>query len=338
MPSSSFFTSPHWKLNVLNLVSFIVNVTVTYLSLTGIFGATNTELSLKYQTLVTPAGWAFSIWGPIFIWEGLFAVLQLLPSLRGSEVIEAIGPFWAATSVFQIAWSITFAQDLVIVSLVFMLLILASLVALCYRVYRIDNSSIKEFLALKGPFFLQLGWIICASFVNINVVADARIPSVTGSGMLLANGTITGGDGTSALNPAYFADSNTTILLAVAVLSLAALFLTGTLVAVLPDRIDGNVIICGVIAWALGGVAAMLRDPVAKTTEMFGSVVTNALSGASAVLSITMVVMVVALAAKRIYTDGCGVRTVTRTDAERRNSQRDLSQKLEEGATGPIRA
>ena len=51
-------------LHFVNLLAYIVNVFVTYL--VGVGGymdlPSNSELSQKYQTLVTPVGWAFSIW------------------------------------------------------------------------------------------------------------------------------------------------------------------------------------------------------------------------------------------------------------------------------------
>merc|ERR1719181_542557 len=89
-----------WKTWV-NLGAYVVNTIVTYTSLTGVFGATNTELSKKYQTLVTPAGWAFSIWGPIFLWEGIFVVAQLFPSFRESTTVLRVSPWWWALCTFQ---------------------------------------------------------------------------------------------------------------------------------------------------------------------------------------------------------------------------------------------
>ena len=50
----------------LNMLAYLVNLGITYGSLTGAFGATNEELSEKYQSLVTPAGYAFAIWGAIY--------------------------------------------------------------------------------------------------------------------------------------------------------------------------------------------------------------------------------------------------------------------------------
>ena len=52
-----------------NVLAYIANVSVTYIiGISGLFGLpTNGELSAKYQTLVTPAGYAFSIWGLIYV-------------------------------------------------------------------------------------------------------------------------------------------------------------------------------------------------------------------------------------------------------------------------------
>ena len=76
-------------------MAYLVNFGITYGSLTGAFGQTNEELSAKYQTLITPAGYAFAIWGPIFIWEGAFAIAQLLPRWRQADVVQLLTPWWA---------------------------------------------------------------------------------------------------------------------------------------------------------------------------------------------------------------------------------------------------
>ena len=49
------------RLNIVNLLAYVLNVAITWGSQLGWFGATNQEQSLKYQTLVTPIGFAFSM-------------------------------------------------------------------------------------------------------------------------------------------------------------------------------------------------------------------------------------------------------------------------------------
>merc|ERR1719258_693492 len=130
---------------------------------------------------------------------------------RTSKVLPSISLFWAGTCLAQIVWSVAFAQEVQWLALTCMLLILATLAAVCVRV-SMHEASVPEFWLLKGPFFLQLGWICAASVVNFNVVIDAVTPTLKGTGSLLANGTIIDGDG--VLNPDYFNDTNATVLLA----------------------------------------------------------------------------------------------------------------------------
>merc|ERR1719231_1618785 len=119
-------------LNYVNLLAFIANAAVTYISMTGVFGPTNSQLSKKYQALVTPAGWAFSIWGPIFILEAVFAIYQMFGNVRASETVEAIAYPYMWSCFAQIMWTIVFAQEWIGVSLFFMLSILVALMWMQY--------------------------------------------------------------------------------------------------------------------------------------------------------------------------------------------------------------
>ncbi|CAK9031056.1 Uncharacterized protein SCF082_LOCUS19468 [Durusdinium trenchii] len=133
----------------MSLVAYAMNLGVTYGSLTGAFGKTNTKLSEKYQTLVTPAGYAFSIWGPIFIWEGVFAVAQMFPTLGSSAVVETMTPWWICACCFQVAWTVFFAQEIIPVSLACMLGILLSLLIGILRTDYLPDISVKEYFLLR---------------------------------------------------------------------------------------------------------------------------------------------------------------------------------------------
>ena len=161
----------------LNMLAYLVNVGITYGSLTGAFGATNEELSEKYQSLITPAGYAFAIWGAIFTWEGIFAVAQMFPSLSTSPVVDTVTPWWIFACGCQVAWTLFFAQDLIPGSLVCMLGILLGLVMAILRTDFLPEISLKEYFLLRAPFSLHCGWIIAASVLNINVLADYYMSS-----------------------------------------------------------------------------------------------------------------------------------------------------------------
>lgn len=246
-----------WR-NWFNLCALIVNTVITYTSLTGVFGKTNTELSTKYQTLVTPAGWAFSIWGPIFIWETIFVVAQFFPRFRRSEVVLRMSPWWWALCGFQCCWTFAFAQDQVTLALIFMLLILSSLLGVAWSTDGL-NLSIAEYLLLRAPLSLQLGWIICAAAVNINVQADALKASQS-------------------------------TLLAVAVLTYAAVVSSSVAFALVPCSPDPVVSL--VAAWAFMGIYSELgnpeglKDPERFNPSVWDDVVLDGMRSAALLVSI----------------------------------------------------
>ena len=73
---------------LLNVIFLVVTILMNYLSNTGIFnGETMASISAKYPSLFTPAGYAFSIWGLIYL--GLFGfVLYYGVFSKNSETKE----------------------------------------------------------------------------------------------------------------------------------------------------------------------------------------------------------------------------------------------------------
>jgi hypothetical protein len=260
-----------WR-NWLNVGAFVLNTVITYTSIAGIFGETNTELSKKYQTLVTPSGWAFSIWGPIFIWEGIFVVAQLFPRFRKSEVVHRMSPWWWALCVVQCCWTFSFAQDQVTLALIFMLLILATLLGVAWSTDDLA-LSLSEYFLLRAPLSLQLGWIICAAGVNVNVQADAL-------------------------------KSSQSTLLALAVLTYAAVLSSSAAFAVGPLRPDP--IVCLVAAWAFGGIYSALgnpedlNNPTRFNPSTWDPVVLDGLRSAALGVSMTALALAVAAAVLRV--------------------------------------
>lgn len=62
---------------IANLLVFFMTLGVNYLGATGFFnGMDQSDISSKYQTLITPSGFAFSIWSVIYIL--VFATLVYL--------------------------------------------------------------------------------------------------------------------------------------------------------------------------------------------------------------------------------------------------------------------
>lgn len=166
-------------LNILNLVAYIANIGLV-MGVPSLFNLPdNAELSAKYQTLVTPAGWAFAIWGIIFTFQAVWAVVQILaPSFRSNPLVQGIGYNYILVCAVQVAWTFSFALEQMVLAMIWMLLILYFL----FRIYQeqgkvmleycdddVDSFS-KNFWLLRFPFNLHLGWIVAATLVNFNVV------------------------------------------------------------------------------------------------------------------------------------------------------------------------
>ena len=98
--------------NYLNLVGYIFNAFFTFFA-APIFGfPSNGELSDKYQTIVTPNGLTFSIWGIIFISQAIFAIVQMIPKYRDTKLVQEGVSYWYFVGAYveQIR---TFKKDLV---------------------------------------------------------------------------------------------------------------------------------------------------------------------------------------------------------------------------------
>jgi len=172
--SSPSVSPPLTALNFLNVLAYIANLLVTYgIGVAGFAGTqTNADLSAKYQTLVTPIGWAFAIWGVIFLAQLVFTIAQLLGAYRQAPLVTpGVGRGYIGVCIAQVGWTLAFTYEIIWLSLVFMLSILYFLISILMSQYKTQQAtSVKDYWLLKFPFAIHAGWIVAASFVNIGVV------------------------------------------------------------------------------------------------------------------------------------------------------------------------
>ncbi len=145
------------------------NIFLNYYSNTHpLNGQTMGAVSAKYPTLLTPAGYAFSIWGVIFLGLTIYAVWQLLPAQRALSLPDALAKPLALASVATGAWVVLFAYELILPSVAVMLLILGALVAAYGRARRrVLAGAAPAWASL--PLALYLGWISVATVINFTI-------------------------------------------------------------------------------------------------------------------------------------------------------------------------
>jgi hypothetical protein len=155
-----------------NLAAFTLVVVLNVLSnALPINGQTMPEISAKYPSLFTPAGFAFSIWGVIYLALLLFVIYQALPSQRNSETIAGISRLFQVNCVANASWIVAWHYDLLNISLLIMLVLFVTLI-LIYRALlgAIEHAPVTQHLFLHLPFSLYTGWITVATIANISTV------------------------------------------------------------------------------------------------------------------------------------------------------------------------
>ena len=155
-----------------NIIAFAFTVIVNSLAgSTTLLGGVNTaQISDSNPTLITPAGYVFSIWGIIYVLLGVFVVFQALPSQKEKEYTKRIGWLFVLSSIINIAWLFLWQYEFLSLSVVLMFLLLATLVLIYIRL-GIGKSpvTLREKLATQVPFSVYLGWITVASIENVSV-------------------------------------------------------------------------------------------------------------------------------------------------------------------------
>jgi hypothetical protein len=122
-------------------------------------------VSAKYPTLLTPAGYAFSIWGLIFLALTVYAVWQLLPTQRANPLPDTIAQPLTLASAATALWVVLFAYERLLLSLLTMLVILGALIVTYGRARRqVLAGTAPRWTSV--PFALYLGWISVATVIN----------------------------------------------------------------------------------------------------------------------------------------------------------------------------
>jgi len=153
-----------------NILLFALTVVVNGIAggTTILGGQLTSAVSDANSTLITPAGYVFSIWGVIYILLGVFIVYQALPSQQGKDYRRKIGWLFVLSSLINIGWLFLWQFEYLSLSVVLMFLLLATLISIYLRL-GIGKSgvSLRERLAVQLPFSVYLGWITVASIANV---------------------------------------------------------------------------------------------------------------------------------------------------------------------------
>lgn len=160
------------SLSILNLISVLFAIGINYYSqIYKINGNTVSDISQKYNDLFTPAGYAFSIWGLIFIGILIFAgylVYRTFSQKQPMDFITQIGGWFALINLANGLWIIAWLYEYMLVSVVLMLLMLISFIKIILNTNMERwHAPAKTIVFAWWPVSIYAGWITVATIANI---------------------------------------------------------------------------------------------------------------------------------------------------------------------------
>lgn len=157
-------------LQIANGFSLIITIVINYLSNTGIFnGNTMASVSARYQNLFTPSGYAFSIWGLIYLGLSAFIIYQgrsLFNKDANDQVVMNTGWWFVLSCVANCTWVLAWLYEYTALSVLIMVALLFCLLRIILSVNKMQPDAPVKIFAI-WPFSIYTAWICVALMANI---------------------------------------------------------------------------------------------------------------------------------------------------------------------------
>lgn len=145
------------KMGILYLVIFGAMIFMNYWSATDVGSIADNQ-----QALIQPAGYAFSIWGLIYLSVLIWIIRLFFIRKFEGTIYDKVKVWLILNFILNAAWIITLTTDLIFVST----LVIAGLLFTLVMIYR--NISVARYNFFdRFPFSLYFGWVTVATIVNI---------------------------------------------------------------------------------------------------------------------------------------------------------------------------
>lgn len=167
-------------MRLLVLLAAIAMPIVAWLTNSGSFGPDNATMSDRYTTLLVASGYAFAIWGLIFVLDLVYAGWQLTGQRRSDETLTRIAPWAAAGFALTTGWMPLFSMAQFWACLA---VIAGATVCMtrCAMILSHDRTPQHgQWLWAWAPLSLHAGWLTLATFLNVaQVIVAYRLASTT---------------------------------------------------------------------------------------------------------------------------------------------------------------
>ncbi|KAI9091775.1 hypothetical protein DFS34DRAFT_597018 [Phlyctochytrium arcticum] len=118
-----------------------------------------------HPTYLTPAPWAFGIWGLIhFLFFG-FVVWQWFGD--SDAAVDAYGPYFIVSGLLTSLWANNWDSGHLIISLIMLLFASASVTIIYHNLRQAPPSSTTQSIFVHAPISLYHGWLVFMTWLNI---------------------------------------------------------------------------------------------------------------------------------------------------------------------------
>ncbi|MHC5037398.1 MAG: tryptophan-rich sensory protein [Planctomycetota bacterium] len=147
--------------------TIVFNILANALPLNGLRTG---EISNRFEVYFVPAGYAFSIWGLIYLGLIAYGLFQSLPSQRENPRLRRAGYALAFTGIVNAAWLSCWHHERFVFSVAVMFLLLLTLIFIYLRleVGRVRVGRIEQ-VCIHAPVSIYLGWITVATIANVSI-------------------------------------------------------------------------------------------------------------------------------------------------------------------------
>jgi hypothetical protein len=162
-------STPRLGLRWLTLFVVLLNVVLSGITdRLGLGGESIATVTRQYNSLFVPAGYAFSIWGVIYLSFIVYAVVQLLPAQRYKSVYDHLDIPVMWVNILGLLWQLVFRFNQVTTSLLIILVMLIAGIVLFIRAQKaVTLHKYSRWLLVPASIFL--GWICVATIANASV-------------------------------------------------------------------------------------------------------------------------------------------------------------------------
>lgn len=164
------------SLAISNSVFFLIAFGVSMLSQVSAINSKDIgDVSNKYDTLFTPAGITFSIWGLIYVALFAFSIYHIYKAFREDALSEAnkdtnrMGVLFIVNNIATAAWVFAWVNEQFILSVLLMLTQLVTLVVINVKLKIFNpHRSVYSKIFTQFPLGIYFAWICIATIANIS--------------------------------------------------------------------------------------------------------------------------------------------------------------------------